>query len=74
MEASQREGQEGQVQDLNIAHERSPHGRITASLGLACMVPQAETPSTAITQAVGEAVGKARNASGNQIVVAQDGD
>jgi len=61
------------VAELAIAHPGSPLGKITASLGVAAMVPDEESPERLI-QAADRALYRAKAQGRNRVAVAEDLD
>lgn len=56
---------------LNIAHQTSPLGRLTMSIGIAVLVPQVHESSIALIEKADQALYQAKNNGRNQVVVAQ---
>ncbi|MFN6972589.1 MAG: GGDEF domain-containing protein, partial [Rheinheimera sp.] len=56
---------------LNIAHQTSPLGRLTVSIGIAVLVPQVHETSMLLVEKADQALYQAKNNGRNQVVVAQ---
>jgi len=57
---------------LNIAHRTSPLGRLTVSIGVAVVVPQAHESSMVLIEKADQALYQAKNNGRNQVVIAQN--
>ncbi|MFN6972612.1 MAG: diguanylate cyclase [Rheinheimera sp.] len=56
---------------LNIAHQTSPLGRLTVSIGVAVLVPQVHESSAILIEKADQALYQAKNNGRNQVVIAQ---
>ena len=55
-----------EVENLNICHDHSPSGRLTISLGLACMEPDSHTLPDSLLSTADRALYQSKNSGGNQ--------
>ncbi|MGE5470856.1 MAG: diguanylate cyclase [Bacteroidota bacterium] len=55
------------INDLQIAHSASPHGQITLSIGLAAMVPGADTAHDELVHAADRALYRAKHAGRDRV-------
>ena len=64
------EGLRAAVAELGLEHAGAPHLRVTASFGVAAVVPTPGTSSDALVQAVDEALYRAKAGGRNQVAMA----